>query len=273
MRSFRALLVALVASLALAAPAAHAGLLEARVPQAQARITADSYVAIDAASGRVLAAKNPHERRPVASLTKVMTALVVIESGDLDGSVRVRRAATLVEPNKDYLEPGRRYPTMMLLYSALLASNNDAAAALGYAWGGGDIGRFYDAMTRRAHALGMRNTTYRSASGLNDVSNLSTAYDQALLGRAALRNPLLASIVRTKRKSFPRYGRTYVTHNKMLSTYPGTIGIKTGWTTAAGGCLLTAVQRDGHTVIGVVLGSDDIWSDMRRLLSRAYARL
>ena len=119
----------------------------------------------------------------------------------------------------------------------------------------------------------MSHTTYRSASGLNDVSNLSTAYDQALLGRFVLRNPLLARIVHTWRKAFPTYGKVYVNHNKMLSSYPGTLGIKTGWTTAAGGCLATAVERNGRTVVAVVLDSDDIWSDMPRLVDRAFAAL
>jgi D-alanyl-D-alanine carboxypeptidase len=158
----------------------------------------------------------------------------------------------------------------MLLYSTLLGSNNDAAAALGYAAGGGSLDRFYERMTARARSLGMRDTTYRSASGLNDATNLSTAYDQAILGRFALRNSLLARIVRTWRKAFPTYGKVYVNHNKMLSWYPGTIGLKTGWTTAAGGCLATAVQRNGRTVIAVILRSDAIWVDMPRLVNRAF---
>jgi D-alanyl-D-alanine carboxypeptidase len=185
----------------------------------------------------------------------------------------VPRVATAVEPSKDYLVAGARYPRMMLLYSALLGSNNDAAAALAYVGGDASLGRFYERMTRRARSLGMSHTTYRSASGLNDVSNLSTAYDQALLGRFVLRNPLLARIVHTWRKAFPTYGKVYVNHNKMLSSYPGTLGIKTGWTTAAGGCLATAVERNGRTVVAVVLDSDDIWSDMPRLVDRAFAAL
>lgn len=255
------LLASLLVLAALAAPAASAS---------SARITADSFVAIDAASGRVLAARAKHERHPIASLTKVMTALLVIERGELRAKVRVPAAATGVEPSKDYLVAGRRYPRMLLLYSALLGSNNDAAAALGYVDGGGSLARFYRRMTDRAQALGMRDTTYRSASGLNDLTNLSTAYDQAILGRFALRNPVLARIVRTWRKAFPTYGRVYVNHNKMLSWYPGTVGLKTGWTTAAGGCLTVAVERNGRTVVAVILDSDDIWSDMPRLVDRAF---
>lgn len=247
---------------AVAVPAASAS---------SARISADSFVAMDAASGRVLLARAKHERHPIASLTKVMTALLVIEAGDLHAKVRVPGIATGVEPSKDYLVAGSRYPRLMLLYSTLLGSNNDAAAALGYVAGGGSLDRFYERMTARARSLGMRDTSYRSASGLNDATNLSTAYDQALLGRFALRNPLLAKIVRTWRKAFPTYGKVYVNHNKMLSWYPGTIGLKTGWTTAAGGCLATAVERNGRTVIAVILGSDDIWSDMPRLVDRAFA--
>jgi D-alanyl-D-alanine carboxypeptidase (penicillin-binding protein 5/6) len=236
-------------------------------------IDAESYIAVDAESGRVLVARAERTRRPIASLTKVMTALLVIEAGRLDDDVRVPAAATTVEPNKDYLVAGRRYPRMLLLYSSLLGSNNDAAAALAYDGGGGRLGPFYERMTARAHELGMRDTTYRSASGLNDVSNLSTAYDQALLGRTALRNPLLATIVDTKRKRFPAYGKAYLNHNKMLFSYPGTRGIKTGWTTLAGGCLAVAVERDGRTVIAVVLDSDDIWGDMPRLVERAFRQL
>lgn len=257
-------LVLFLALAALLAPVASAS---------SARISADSFVAIDAASGRVLVARAAHERHPIASLTKVMTALLVIEEGHLRARVRVPRVATSVEPNKDYLVAGRRYPRLMLLYSALLGSNNDAAAALGFVAGDGSLDRFYERMTARARSLGMRNTTYRSASGLNDLTNLSTAYDQALLGRFALRNPLFARIVRTWRKAFPTYGKVYVNHNKMLSWYPGTIGLKTGWTTAAGGCLATAVQRNGRTVIAVILDSDAIWVDMPRLVKRAFARL
>jgi D-alanyl-D-alanine carboxypeptidase len=245
------------------------------VPGARAAVPigAESYVAVDAASGRVLVAHAEHTRRPIASLTKMMTALLVIEDGHLDEHVRVAAAATTVEPNKDYLVAGRRYPRRLLLYSALLGSNNDAAAALAYDAGGGKIGVFYERMTERARALGMHDTTYRSASGLNDVSNLSSAYDQALLGRVALRNPLFAKIVDTRRKRFPEYGKTYVNHNKMLFWYPGTRGIKTGWTTRAGGCLAVAVERNGRTVVAVILDSDDIWRDMPKLVDRAFRQL
>lgn len=263
-------LVGASAEQALAGTAEPTGVERARAALA---VGAESYVAIDAASGRILVARGEHTRRPIASLTKVMTALLVIEGGHLDETVRIARAATTVEPVKDNLVAGRRYPRLLLLYSALLGSNNDAAAALAYDAAGGALSPFYDRMTERARELGMRDTTYRSASGLNDVSNLSTAYDQALLGRAALRNPVLATIVDTKRKRFPAYRRTYVNHNKMLFSYPGTHGIKTGWTTRAGGCLAVAVERGGHTVIAVVLGSDDIWSDMPRLVERAFRQL
>jgi serine-type D-Ala-D-Ala carboxypeptidase (penicillin-binding protein 5/6) len=238
-----------------------------------AGVDAESYVAIDAGTGHLLVAHGEHVQRPIASLTKMMTALLVIEDGGLRDSVRVPAVATAVEPNKDYLKKGRSYPRRLLLYSALLASNNDAAATLAYAAGGNSLGTFYERMTDRARQLSMADTTYRSASGLNDVSNLSSAYDQALLARIALQNHLFARIVSTRRKAFPDWGRVYVNHNRMLAWYPGTIGIKTGWTTAAGGCLATAVERDGQTVVAVILDSDQIWVDMPRLLRQAFKRL
>lgn len=241
------------------------------------QLTARSYIAIDADTGEVLIARGERERQPIASLTKIMTALVVIEAGRVGKKTQVPEQATNVEPSREGLKAGRWYPRKLLLYSALMVSANDSAVTLAYDAGGGSLNRFYKLMNAKARELGMTDTTYRSASGLNDEANFSSALDQAIVTRAALESPLFASIVRTHRKLVdwppPTYKKEWINHNKMLVTYPGTYGVKTGYTSKAGGCLAVAVRRNGHAVIAVVLGSRNIWADMPRLVDEALARV
>src|SRR5436190_2802238 len=164
---------------------------------------------------------------------------------------------------------------MTLLWSSLLVSSNDSATALAIDAGGGSLDRFYALMNAKARSLGMEHTMYASASGLNDSSNLSTALDQAILARAALTNPTFARIVATRihrtRWPPPTYAKVWVNHNKMLATTPGTYGVKTGWTTRAGGCLIVAERRGGRSVIGVILDSPSIWVDGPALIDDAFA--
>ena len=238
------------------------------------KITAKAYVAIDADSGDVLLARRATKQRPIASLTKVMTALLAIEHGDLRGRVLVTPVAETVEDYREGLVPGRRYRRLTLLRSALMVSANDSATALALDEAGGSLSRFYALMNAKARAVGMTDTTYASPSGLDDVHNLSTALDQARLARVALQNPTFAAIVDTARYvtkwAAPTYSKIWVNHNKMLTTAPGTYGVKTGWTTRAGGCLIVAQRRGGRAVIGVLLHSQSIWSDMRTLLNAAF---
>lgn len=241
------------------------------------KLSAKAYIAIDAETGEVLAAKQDRRQLPIASLTKVMTALLVIEDGELDRKIRVHSKATVVEPNKEGLVARRWYPRRLLLYSALLESANDSADALAYAAARGNIGRFYDRMNERAEELAMTDTMYDSASGLEDETNVSSARDQAILAREGLENRTLAKIVRTRRKMVewppPTYSKEWVNHNRMLFTYEGTYGVKTGYTSKAGACLVAAAHRGGRDVIAVVLGSKNVWHDMPRLLDEAFARI
>lgn len=269
--------LALLASVAAALAVPAAAVPASGQSETATTVLAPSFAAIDADTGRVLAARRSTTRRPIASLTKVMTALTVIERGNLAGRVVVTRAATSVEPYKEGLVAGRAYTRETLLWSALLASSNDSATALAIDAGGGSLAGFYRLANQRAKALGMTSTTYASASGLDDTRNLSTALDQAVLAREALRNPLFARIVATRahrtKWAAPTRAKLWVNHNKMLGTTPGTYGVKTGWTTKAGGCLIVAVRRGEHSVIGVVLASPSIWSDMTTLLNVAFKRL
>ena len=241
-----------------------------------ASITAPSYVAIDASSGRIIVSHDEQVRRPIASLTKVMTGLIVIERGDLSARAVVTHQGEDVEDYREGLVAGARYRRSILLRSALMVSANDSATVLALDAGGGSLDRFYALMNAKARTIGMTRTMYASASGLDDVHNLSTALDQARLARFALQNRTFATIVRTvrfeTRWAAPTYEKVWVNHNKMLTQAPGTYGVKTGWTTRAGGCLIIAQRRSGHAVIGVVLGSQDIWSDMTTLLDAAFAR-
>ena len=263
----------LVLALILAALAAASPLAGA----APHRPTARAWVALDAATGNVLLAQRAHERRPIASLTKMMTGLLVAEAGDLDRRITVPVEATHVEPTNEGLRPGGNYKRVTLLYSAMLVSANDSATALGYDLGGGSLTRFYELMNARASRIGMHETSYASASGLDDVRNSSTAYDQALLARAALRNPTFRRVVGTRRFvtrwSAPTLAKEWLNHNKMLFTYRGTYGVKTGWTSRAGGCVAVAVRRGDRAVIVVVLDSKSLWPDATQLVERAFSRL
>jgi D-alanyl-D-alanine carboxypeptidase len=257
-------------------PAALAYADGAFVVTIEPELTAASYIAIDNDTGEILIAKNDRQPRPIASLTKIMTALVVIDAGKLVKKAQVPVEATRLEPNREGLIAGRWYRKKLLLYSALLVSANDSADTLAAHVGEGSLKRFYRLMNARARELGMTDTVYTSASGLDDFTNLSSSRDQAIVAREALTNPLFASIVRTHRRLVdwppPTYKKEWINHNRMLVTYPGTYGVKTGYTTVAGGCLVVAVRRDGHDVIAVVLGSKNIWADMPRLVDAAFAR-
>ena len=220
--------------------------------------------------GTVVFAKEAHQKRPIASLTKVMTGLLAAEQGNLAVKIRVPKAATQVEPTRDDLRAGGRYTRRMLLNSALMISANDSAYTLGFDLGEGDMKRFYRLMNEAAGDLGMADTRYASANGLDDRANRSSANDQAIVAWYALGNPTFRKVVSTRVKrvpwAAPVHLKEYRNHNRMLFSYAGTYGVKTGFTTAAGACLVVSVRRGNRNVLGVVLGSKDIWTDMPRLL-------
>ena len=239
-------------------------------------LTAESYLSVDLADGSVIFGRRPHQRRPIASLTKIMTGVLAAEAGGLDRRVRVPAAATKVEPNKDDLRAGGRYTRGLLLNSALMISANDSAYALGYDLGGGSMGRFYDLMNGAAADLRLGDTHYASANGLDDARNRSSANDQAIVAWYALGDPTFRKIVGTKLKrvpwAAPVHLKEYRNHNRMLFGYRGTYGVKTGFTTKAGACLVVAVRRGNRNVLGVLLGSKNIWTDMPRLIDASLRR-
>ncbi|MQY05331.1 D-alanyl-D-alanine carboxypeptidase family protein [Actinomadura macrotermitis] len=268
------IMIAVVLAVLACAPAGPA--LAADGPR---RVHARSaYLAED---GRTRWARRPDTRRPVASITKVMTAVVVLRAGHLDRRVRVQRRhlayCAALHGSTARLRPGDRIPVRELLNAMLLPSGCDAAVALAERYGPGQA-RFVAKMNRTARRLGMRRTGYRDATGLTGLGT-STARDQVTLGRYALGLPEFRRIV-GRPEHVLRAGRghgRYVWRSTdvLLGSYPGMLGIKSGHTAGAGQCFLFAARRRGRTLVGIVLGStgkrrDARFQDTMRMLDWGF---
>lgn len=258
-----------------------AAALTAIAAPARAQMGSDRYGAmvLDAASGTVLSAMNPDEPRYPASLTKLMTLYMVFEAlrdrrVALDTPVPVSVYAAAMEPSKLGLVPGTRLTVEQAILGLVTKSANDAAAALGELLGGSEP-RFADMMTVRAHALGMTRTTFRNASGLPDPDQVTTARDMGVLARRLVQDfPDMYHYFSTP--SFAFHGHVILNHDRMLQTYPGADGMKTGYTVLAGHNLVTSAMRGGVRLIGVVLGAGsnaerDV--DMREQLDAGFQRM
>lgn len=233
------------------------------------KISAASAVLMDAGTGRVLYEKDSHTRRLIASTTKLMTALVALESGhDLEETVTVAREWTGTEGSSIYLRPGEEITLEALLYGLLLRSGNDAALAVaGHC--GETVEHFVAQMNRKARELGMADSSFANPNGLDNREHYSSAYDMALLARACLENEKLAKIAATK--SVTLGTRTFTNHNKLLWRYEGCVGLKTGYTEKAGRTLVSAARRDGLTLICVTLNAPSDWADHAALLDWGFA--
>jgi len=220
-------------------------------------IPAASAVLIDAKTKEILYEKNPHDKRPMASTTKIMTALVAIERGNLEDEVTVNPSA-LGPGSKGGLglRVGERFKLRELLYAALLPSANDGAVAIADHVGGSVEG-FAAMMNERAASIGAYNTHYTNPHGLDEDLHYSTAYDLAIIARAALQNQTFSEISSTQRWGLNRSGVIYPikNYNTLLSTYPGATGGKTGYTNKAGNCLVFSATRGDVSLIGVVLNT------------------
>ncbi len=234
------------------------------VPFASSAYSARSMVLIEQSTKSVITQTNMHSRLPMASTTKIMTALVVLETASLDTVISVPAAATGVEGSSMYLLTGEKLTVSDLLYGLMLTSGNDAATALAISLCG-DIPKFVALMNEKAKSLGLENTHFANPSGLPDDEHYTTAYELAILTAIALQNETFAKIVSTKTAKVPYNnnpgGRTLVNHNKLLSLYDGAIGVKTGFTKKAGRCLVGAAIRDGVTLVCVTLNDGDDWND------------
>ena len=232
-------------------------------------LSASSAILMDKESGRVLYEKNAREQRSIASITKLMTALVAVElHPDLSSTVTIKREWTGAEGSSMYLKPEEKVTLEALLYGLMLSSGNDAALAIaGYC--GGDVESFVAEMNKKAAQLGMNDTHFANPNGLDDPDHYSTAYDMAILARAVLEREELRTIVSTR--SVFIAGRSLTNHNKLLWRYEGCTGLKTGYTDEAGRTLVSSALRDGQELIAVTLNAPNDWTDHAALFDYGFA--
>ncbi|MDR0974788.1 MAG: D-alanyl-D-alanine carboxypeptidase [Ruminococcus sp.] len=235
-------------------------------------VSAKAAVLIDAKTGQIVFGKNENERLPMASTTKIMTTLLMLESGDLDTEF-LMGPEILVEGSSMGLLEGDLVSKLDLCYGMMLPSGNDAANAAAYILGGGTAG-FSELMNKKAAALGMKNSHFVTPSGLHAANHYSTASDMALLTREALSNPVFAEIAATESIKLefgnPPYPRWLSNSNKLLSLYDGCIGVKTGFTDEAGRCLISAAERNGVKLICCTLDDPNDWADHTNLLNYGF---
>lgn len=226
-------------------------------------VSAEACVLMDAASGTVIYEKNPDKPMPIASITKIMTALVAVENGSAEDAVEIKREWTAVEGSSMGLIPGEVCSLRQLLYGLLLASGNDAGLAVA-CHTAGSVEAFAELMNDKAAQLGMKNSHFTNPHGLDHEQHYSTAKDMAVLAAAAMENAELALIASTKevRLSPERY---FSNHNKLLWQCDGCIGLKTGYTSGAGRTLVSVCERNGTRLICVTLRDGDDWRDHSRL--------
>jgi D-alanyl-D-alanine carboxypeptidase (penicillin-binding protein 5/6) len=240
-------------------------------PEGIPKTTAASVIVVDANSGKILYEKNPDQIRPAASTQKLLTALIVAESGFLDRAVTVQPVDTMADPVKLNIKAGDTYQRIDLLRALLVKSPNDVARCLARD-NAGSVQAFAEVMNRRAQELGAVHSHFVNPNGLPVPGQYSSARDLSLIARAAYANPTIRSIVCLPQLVF-RYanGRTRELENtnKLLRRLPYCNGMKTGYTDAAGKCLIASGTRPGKDVIVVVLGdsSSRVWRDAGALLS------
>jgi D-alanyl-D-alanine carboxypeptidase len=240
---------------------------------ARVHVHAPAAILVDADTGRVLWAKDPHERRKIASLTKIMTATLALDEVPWQSTVEVRKSVTEVPLVREGLRTGEHVKAWKLFYSLLLYSGNDDANQLAIS-SAGSVHAFLGQMNAEAARLGLHDTHYTSPSGVRDHGNYSTPWDLAALTRFAFRNPRFDHLVQTKRIqvpwSKPTNSKIYVNNNFLLREYPGANGVKTGYTHEAGWCLVASATRHGKRLIAVVLDSRNIYADAKRLLDLGF---
>lgn len=237
-------------------------------------VSAQSAAVMVVGSGELLYEKDAHTRRSMASTTKIMTSLLALEECDPQRVITVTDAMVRVEGTSMGLQVGDSVTLSVLVHGMLLESGNDAANCTALALAG-DAQSFAERMNKRAKELEMKNSNFVTPSGLDAQEHYSTAYDMALLGCAALQNVEFAGICAKKsaRVSFgnPSAVRTLYNHNRMLRSYDGAVGIKTGFTKKSGRCLVSAATKDGVTLVAVTLNAPNDWQDHKAMLDYGFS--
>ncbi len=230
-------------------------------------------ILIDAETGQVLYQKNIHQRRPPASTTKIMTGILAIEEGDLASEVTVSQRAAAEGGSSIYLTSEESLPLKEMIYGLLVKSGNDAAVAIAEHIGG-SVNNFAQLMNQKAREVGARHTTFQNPNGLPENGHLTTAYDLAQITRYALQNDFFSQVVGTpkKRISWPqhKWDRILENTNRLLTRFEIVDGVKTGYTDAAGKCLVASATKQGQQLISVVLNSSSIWQDSINLLNYGF---
>jgi len=247
------------------------------IVQANVQVSARNAILMDQLTGRILFEKNAHEKRKIASITKIMTAIIAIESGKLDEIVTVSNHAVGVEGSSIYLTKGEKIKLEDLVYGLMLRSGNDAAVAIAEHVGGSLEG-FVFLMNEKAEQIGMKNTHFSNPHGLDDhEDHYSTAYDMALLTKYAMRNETYRKISGTKihRAKSPdgSWYRTWKNKNRLLTElYQYCTGGKTGYTKKAKRTLVTTASKNGMELIAVTLNGPDDWNDHIAMYETAFSQ-
>lgn len=244
-----------------------------------AGVESTSLILINETDGQILAERQAYTKRPMASLTKIMTAAIVLELTKPDSVIVIPKDATRDLPLDSAMmgiTPGEQYTVKELLYGMLLPSGNDAAQALAIAVAGSQP-RFVALMNAKAQQLGLKQTHFTNASGLDGPGHYSTAYDLAIMAHYAQSFPLFKAVVATKHYQIPytlqhKYLDLY-NANAFIETYEGATGIKPGNTGLAGNCLVASAERNGHQLLGVLLDTPGRNTNMARLFDAGFTAL
>lgn len=225
---------------------------------------------------RVLYSENMEQKLPMASTTKIATAITVIENCNLDETVTVSEEASLTEGSSIWLEKGERMSVEDLLYGLMLSSGNDAAVALCQHLENKGV-NFIELMNNIAKKSGAYNTNFENPNGLDSENHYTTAYDLARITAYAMKNDTFRKIVSTKKKSISwensKYNRVLNNHNKLLKMYKWCTGVKTGYTKKDGRCLVSSAMKNGNELIAVTLNDPDDWNDHINMLNYGFDQL
>lgn len=229
--------------------------------------SAQAEIAMELSTGTVLTQSNADAKLPMASTTKVLTAIIIIEDCNLDEIVRVPDESVGVEGSSIYLKKDEEISIRDLLYGLMLRSGNDSAAALAIIHSG-NIAKFAEVMNDRAKSIGAQNSNFTNPSGLPDNNHYTTAYDLCLIACHAMNNEVFKEIVSTK--EYKGEFRNFTNKNKILRMYEGANGVKTGYTVKAGRCLVSSAERNGMDVVCVVLNCPNMYERSIQIFNNCY---
>ena len=239
--------------------------------EAMPGVSAQAYIVIDAQSGRILKSHNENKRLPIASTTKIMTAILAIETiDDLNQRIEVPPECSGIEGSSIYLRPKQMVSVIDLLYGTMLRSGNDAAETLSKFAGRNNPEGFISMMNKKAKELGALNTNFENANGLHDDNHYSTAYDLALISAYAMKNDTFRKIVSTEKYKAESMNNMFYNKNKVVYQYKYGTGIKIGFTKAAGRCIVASAEKDGTEIIAVLLNDNNWFNDSYQIFDWAF---